>query len=206
VVKQATNDLLLAELHLGKLPDLVVLVLHPKGKYRIPRQHQEVSPLGWSKRTSEWKVVELWELEAEPFLAGSNGGVLPWTVLMKDAGPPEELLKRCAERIEALAPAGQRADLLAVAQVFARLRFQDPELVALLGGERVMIESPLIREIEAKATQRSLLDFLEGQFGTVPAELVGRLRKVRSEKKLRELVKYAGRCPDLDAFREKLLS
>jgi hypothetical protein len=183
-----------------------VLVLHPKGKYRIPRQHQEVSPLGWSKRTSEWKVVELWELDAEPFLTGSNAGVLPWVVLMKYAGPPEELLKRCCERIEALAPAGQRADLLAVAQVFARLRFQDPELVALLGGKRVMIESPLIREIEAKVTQDNIIQLLEMRFRKVPVEITSRLRKVLTERKLKALFTLAFDCPDLATFREKLLA
>jgi hypothetical protein len=206
VVQQATDDLLLAELHLGQLPDLVVLVLHPKGKYRVPRRHQEVSPLAWSKRTCEWKVIELWELDAELFLVGSNVGVLPWVVLMKYGGPPEELLRRCCERIEALAPAGQRADLLAVAQVFARLRFKDPELVALLGGTRVMIESPLIKEIEARVWQEGILNVLEGRFGTVPVELTARLRKVRSEKRLKELARFSGTCPNLEAFREKLLS
>jgi hypothetical protein len=127
-------------------------------------------------------------------------------LLPRYVGPPEELRRRCCQRLEALAPAGQRADLLAVAQVFARLRFKDPELVALLGGKRVMTESPLIREIEAQATQRSLLRFLAGRFGTVPAELTAHLRKIRSQKKLEDLVEYAGQCPDLDAFREKLLS
>src|SRR5262249_48199349 len=206
VVQQATDDLLLAELHLGRLPDLVVLVLHPKGKYRVPGEHRQVSPLGWSERTSKWKVVELWELEAEPFLAGGNVGVLPWTVLMKYAGPPEELLQRCGERIEALAPASQRADLLAGAQAVARLRVEGPRLVAFLGGKRVMIESPLIREIEAKVWQEAIVNVLQSRFGTLPTELVSRVRKVRSEKRLKELIQFAVTCPSLEAFRDKLLA
>jgi hypothetical protein len=69
-----------------------------------------------------------------------------------------------------------------------------------------MIESPLIEDLQAEAMQEAILDFLEGRFSTVPADLAGHLRKVRSQKKLKELAKYAGRCPDLEAFREKLLS
>ncbi len=67
-----------------------------------------------------------------------------------------------------------------------------------------MIESPLIKEIVAEKTQETILEFLQARFGTVPEQVDQRLRTVRGEKKLKALIKLAARCPDLDAFRERL--
>jgi outer membrane protein assembly factor BamA len=71
-----------------------------------------------------------------------------------------------------------------------------------------MIESPLIKKIEAesaqKAMQESILEFLEARFGAVPEEISEALRKVRARKKLKDLVKHAARSSDLEAFRRRL--
>jgi hypothetical protein len=206
VLQQVSDDLKLASLHLHKLPDLVTLVLCPKGQFRLTGRHEERSPLGWCKETVEWKVVELWELDAEPLLTVEDAGVLPWAVLTRYAGPPEALLKKCRERIEQLARPSEQTDLLAVAQVLARLRFKDPELLALLGGRRVMMESPLIKEIQAETRQEDILRLLENRFGTIPLEITSHLRKILSEKKLKALFDYACVCPHVEAFRDKLLS
>lgn len=77
-----------------------------------------------------------------------------------------------------------------------------------------MIESPLIKEIVAESEQKAkqetkredLLDFLEARFDKVSEEIEERLRAIGSEKKLKALIKYAGRCPNLAAFRKRLFS
>jgi hypothetical protein len=69
-----------------------------------------------------------------------------------------------------------------------------------------MIESPLIQEIVVKERHKALLLFLEGRFGSVPADLAQAVRAVTKERRLDALMKYAGRCHDLEAFRAKLLS
>ena len=69
-----------------------------------------------------------------------------------------------------------------------------------------MIESPLITELLAKRTQENIVDVLTGRFGKVPHDIAERLRAVVREKELKALIRFAGQCPDLATFRERLLS
>src|SRR5262245_12113035 len=64
VPKQMLDDLMLSYQHLGKLPEVLVLVLRPKGRYRVEEGRQERSELGWSSLAGKWKVIELWTLPA----------------------------------------------------------------------------------------------------------------------------------------------
>src|SRR5262249_37545649 len=121
-------------------------------------------------------------------------------------GTPEALLEECSRRINLQAPRDEQDNLLAVSQVLAGLRFQNPELLSLLGGKRVMIESPVLKQIIAESKQDDIAQVLEARFGTAPSDVTARLRKIRSEKRLGELIRYAAQCPDLEAFRERLLS
>ena len=46
------------------------------------------------------------------------------------------------------------------------------------------------------------MTFLEGRFGEIPPPiLVEAIESVVNEKQLKDLVRSAGACPDLDAFR-----
>jgi hypothetical protein len=73
-----------------------------------------------------------------------------------------------------------------------------------------MIESPLIQELVTETTlqtmRRAIVRILLGRFGTLPAELEAELRIVTNEKQLDELLSYSVQCPDLAAFRAKLVS
>jgi hypothetical protein len=206
VLQQALDDLTLATAHFREPPELLIVVLRPKGRFRVPRQHERRSRLGWSVLAGAWNVVELWTLEAADLLAAGDVGVVPWVPLTRFDGPPEDLLARCRERIEQQAHPNDRANLLAVSQVMARLKFPQPELLALLGGERVMIESPLISELLAKRQQEDIVTVLKRRFGRVPPDLVKHLRAVVSEKKLNQLLGHAADCQGLEAFRDFLLS
>jgi hypothetical protein len=93
-----------------------------------------------------------------------------------------------------------------VSQVLAKGRFDNPALLAILGGRQVMIESPLIQEIVAETIQGTLLRVLRGRFGDVPSDVERLLRGVTKEKTLSDLSEYAGACPSMEAFRERLLS
>jgi hypothetical protein len=205
-LKQALDDLTLAYQTLGHLPELLMLVLHPKGKFRISGKHEIASELGLSRLAVEWKLVEVWTLPAKKFLAEGDVGATPWVTLMQFDGPPEELLQRCADKIEREAHPKDRADLLAVAQVLTGLRFPNPELLALLGGKKAMIESPILQKMIAETIQDLILVALKDRFSTVPLDVTRRLREILDEKKLRRLHRVAIKCPDLEAFREALLS
>jgi hypothetical protein len=204
--KQALDDLTLADSALGYLPELVLLVLQPKGRYRIGATHVVQSKLGLSELEARWRLVELWNLPAAEFLAQADVGVVPWVPLMSFEGPPEALLERCAEKIEREAHPKDRVDLLAVSQVLAELRFPHPELLSLLGGQQPMLESPVLRKMVAEGIHKVILVLLKGRFGTVPRDVTRLLRQVLDERRLAALNLLASQCPDMQAFRDALLS
>ena len=148
-LKQALDDLTIAYTALNHLPELLMLILRPKGKLRIEGKHVVRSKLGLARLEAEWKVVELWTLPAEQFLAEGDVGATPWITLMDFPGSPEALLERCAEKIEREAHPKDQTDLLAVSQVLTEIRFPEPELVRLLGGHEPMIESPVLQKMLA---------------------------------------------------------
>jgi hypothetical protein len=204
-LKQALDDLRLSYQVLGHLPELLMLVLRPKGQLRIGGKHEVRSKLGLSRLEAEWKVVELWGLSAEQFLVEGDVGVVPWVPLMQFDGPPEALLQRCADKIEREAHPKDRADLLAVSQVITELRFPNTDLLSLLRGEQAMFESPLLQKMRAGTLHQAILDVLKDRFGTTPREVTRPLREIINEKRLRKLNLLAAKCPDLEAFRQALL-
>lgn len=206
VESQAFGDMGLVLLEYGVLPDVIVIVLRPKGRYRVASSTTAKSRHGLSELTGKWNVVELWTVPAETLLEADDVGLIPWVPLTDFEGPPENVLRTCRERIEQQAPAREQADLLAVTQVFTRLRFDQRNLLTILGGQKVMNESPLIRELVAEKLHRAILAVLRRRFREVPLELSNRLEAIHKEDDLIDLVAEASEIPSLDAFQEVLLS
>jgi len=216
VADQLTGDLMLAYLDRGQLPESVTLVLRPKGKYRVPRSRNLRSRRGLSACRLKWHVVELWTIPAQELLQAGDVGLIPWVPLTDFADPPETMLQRCRESIEQHAPPGEKANLLAVTQVFSFLRYNDLGLLTILGGKNVMLEVPfldeIVREKSREAAQRTaretargdIVAFLEARFGDLPRDLVDEIESIDDEKQLRGLVRSAGSCPNLEAFRNAM--
>src|SRR5262249_54830995 len=59
-LKQALDDLTLAYSALDHLPELLMLVLRPKGRFRIGGRHQVRSKLGLSRLEAEWRGGGAW--------------------------------------------------------------------------------------------------------------------------------------------------
>jgi predicted transposase YdaD len=207
VVEQIQDDIRLVRQARGVLPEALVLCLCPRGSYRVPEQGAERSPQGWTAATLKWKVVELWTLSAEELLAAPNVGVVPWVPLARYDGPAEVLLQRCRDRLDREGGA-QQANLLAVTQVFARLHFDKPEWLEILGGRKAMIESPLIQEIVEESERagriKATVEFLEARFGAVTPTVTAGLQQVKEEEKLARLTRHAAVCPSLQAFEDAL--
>jgi hypothetical protein len=204
---QALDDLSLAYSALGHLPELLMLVLRPKGKFRIGGRHLIRSGLGMSWMEVGWRTVELWTLSAEQFLEEADVGMIPWVPLMRAGGPPEAMLHRCAERIEREAQPKDRMDLLVVSQVLAGLRFPSLDLLSFFGGQGAMwVESPLIQKVLAEHTHELILAIMKDRFETVPREVTKSLRAETDEKKLKRLVVLAAKCRSVDAFHKALLA
>ena len=205
-LQQALDDLTLSYQTLGSLPELLMLVLRPKGRFRISGKYEVLSKLGLSRLEAEWKPVELWTLPAAEFLAQGDVGVMPWVPLMHFDGPPESLLERCAEKIEREAHPKDRADLLAVSQVLGELKFPLPLLAEIFGGQQIMFESPVLQHFVAKRLHEAILALLKDRFEHVPQNVAKPLRAIIDENKLQQLILLAAKCPDIQAFREALLS
>jgi hypothetical protein len=67
-----------------------------------------------------------------------------------------------------------------------------------------MIESPLIQELMAKRVHKAIHRVLRARFGDVPPEITSALQTVLEDDQLDELVDWAARCPDLEAFGSRL--
>ena len=118
----------------------------------------------------------------------------------------DERAPQCRERIDQRARPEERDNLLAVSQIMTPLRYNDAGLLTILGGNRVMIESPLVKELVAGARQKDLRRFLTSRFGVVPQEILNAIRAITDEARLDELIDWAAQCPDLAAFRARLRS
>jgi hypothetical protein len=222
-VEQAVRDALLVYLDRREVPEVVIVVLRPKGRYRIPKSFRAQSALGWSGWSVRWRVVELWKVPAEQLLALGDVGALPWVPLAHIDGPPEPVLRECRRRIDEQAPADERANLLAVCQVLGRLRYNAATLTAVFGGRQSMIESPLMQELLADrdfiraspvlqefveegkldGLRKAILRFLTERFGPVPAD-VGSALQTADAARLDDLLGWAARCASLDEFRARL--
>jgi hypothetical protein len=212
IVEQVARNMTLVYLDRRVVPEVLVLVLHPRGNQQVANAADLRSAWGWTRWQAAWKVVELWTVPAEDLLAAGDVGLVPWVPLAQFDGPPEPILRQCRARIDRDAAPEERENLLAVAQVLAGLRYNDPRLFELLGGREAMIESPVLQELKAEWTReaareahrRDIIDFLVARFGTEAEELATDLRAIEEEARLKELVKLAAACPDLEVFRREL--
>jgi hypothetical protein len=157
-------------------------------------------------KSSEWKVVELWTVPAEELLAAGDVGMIPWVPLTHWDGPPEPIFRECRARIDQDALPGERENLLAVSQVLAGLRYDDPRLFQILGGREAMIESPVLQQLKAEWTQegerKTIIKVLAARFGDEAEGLRTKLDMIDDETQLQELATLAAVCPDLAAFRD----
>jgi hypothetical protein len=202
--EQVLRDALLVFLDRRIVPDVIRLVLRPKGKLRLGGEQKLESRHGWTEIACSWRVVELWTVPAEVLFEANDVGLIPWVPLTQFHESPATIVRECRRRIDQLAPPELHENLLAVTQVMTKLRYNDPSLLSLLGGARIMIESPLIREIEAKAAakakQEDILTCLQARFGRISRRLASAIRAVDDKRRLKELIALAARSPDLEAF------
>ena len=73
--EQALADAILVYLDRGRLPEVLTLVLCPRGLLRVGSERAIESPRGWTRFRANWRVVELWELSAADLLAMNDVGL-----------------------------------------------------------------------------------------------------------------------------------
>lgn len=205
--EQALRDLMLVYLSRNEVPNVIVVVLRPKGQLRVPDKAHRQSPDGVTELRGRWRVIELWNIPAEPVLATADPGIMPWVPLMQAADPPEDVLRRCLEVIDQHAQAEDHERLMAVTEVFTRLRYKDSGLLSILGRGTKMIEEAyelgkalLIRDAIAAKGQKDILKILRIRFGPVPPELEAEVKAIRDESVLDAAIELAASRPDLGHF------
>lgn len=207
VVEQLERDVLLVLLNRRELPEAVAVVLHPKGNYRIPTTFTRSSGSGKTELTLKWRIIELWTVPATELLATEELGLMPWALLGQHDGEPEPLFRRCREIIDAKASDDERWNLLAVTQILARLRYKNLRLFEILGGSNVMIESPMIKELQERWTANLSVQYimttLHERFVTVDDETARLVRMLRPER-LDTAMLAALRCQGLAEFKRSL--
>jgi hypothetical protein len=207
VVEQALCDLLMVYLMRREVPNVLVLVLRPKGQIRVAGEARRGGSDGVTELAGRWRVVELWNLPAEPVLAAADPGMIPWVPLMHAAEPPEVVVRRCREVIDRNAPTGEHEQLITVTQVFTRLRYKDPNLLTILGGKTAMfevLEALLIRELKAEQNHKAILKFLAIRFGPVPPALEAELKTILDESVLDTVVGLAASCSNMEQFQTEM--
>jgi hypothetical protein len=200
------DDLMMVYLDRRVLPEVIVLVMAPKGNVTVSGDLTVRSAGGLSELAGRWRVVPLWTLSAADLLATQDPGVMPWVTLAHIDGPPEPVLAECRRVIDEKAPLDEQAILLGVCEVLGGLRYNAAMLRTLFARREGMIESPIVTEWQAEAMQRVLLRLLEDRFSPVPADVKAALAALIDLDRLVNLGSYAARCPDLDSFRQQLAS
>ncbi len=225
LAKQASDDALLVYLERRVVPEVVVLVLHPRGKRPTPRKLIIPSAEGFTSIHVYWKLVELWKVPAEELLAAGDFGLIPWVPLAHFEGPPEPVFRECRERIDRDAPPEERENLRVVTHFLAGLKYNDPSVFELLGGKKAMLKtkSPLLRELfeeaaqkgerkgkregerkgKREATEVAVVTVLVARFGAAAEAVKTELKAIRDDR-LKDLLVLAGTCPDLNTFRQAL--
>ena len=144
--RQVLEDVALIYLEHHRVPEVISLVLKPKGHQRVSGQCERTSQLGHTRLSGTWPVIELWEWEAEELFADGDIGLIPWATLARSDQPAEVLVARCVDRIREVPNETKRAALLAVTEILAGLAYPTQRFPNLFGGTQPMLESPIIDE------------------------------------------------------------
>ena len=203
--RQVLDDVMLLAVDRRAVPEVVSLVLKPKGNLAVRGAAERASPSGRTRVGGAWPVVRLWELDAEPLLAADDPGLIPWVPLTRTTLGPEELLTRCRDRLERVPEPHDREGLKVVTQILAGLAFPGYQILNLFGGSKMFdIGSPLLEEIKDLIRAQALRDAIKAnlmdRFGAVPEEQLVGLADVTDVARLNRLIRLAVTCPDLDTF------
>ena len=147
VDSQVLDDLMLIAVDKKVVPEVVSLVLKPKGNLTVSGTAAVTSRSGRVRLSGSWSVIRLWELDAETLFSAGDPGLIPWVPLTKTTLSADELMTRCRDRLAQVPKPSDRAGLMAVTQLLAGLAFPDRRFLNLFGGAKAMIESPVYDEM-----------------------------------------------------------
>lgn len=205
---QMHDDLELVYQNRRVLPDGIVIVLCPYGNVEVARFAEIESRNGKSKVRVEFEVIELWKFSARELLATGDPGLMPWVTLTDAGAEAETVLRECRKVIDEKAAPEEKESLLVVSQVLGSLRYNEGTLTAIIGGDRPMIESPLLERLfsekEIKTKRQDLERVLRSRYGSITPEVSAAIQSINSAARLDELLDQSQHYHNLESFREEL--
>ena len=105
----------------------------------------------------KYRVVRLWEQEAEPFL--EELALLPLATLAK-SNEPEKLLRNVAQKIREIPEKSTQKQISGCTEILAGIRFTEP-LIRSLFREEIMKESVIYQSIHRQAREEGLQEGLQ---------------------------------------------
>jgi hypothetical protein len=210
VPNQLLDDIALTYLNRRIIPEVVALVLSPKGHLSVDSTLQRLSPTGATRLEAAWHVINLWEVDASGFLPLTDPGLAPWIPLTKIDGPPEQVLQQCRDVIDQKTTGSEHENLLGVTRILGTLRYDERLLARLFTRDGKMLEIPFLqkafRDREVATRQSVILEGLEFRFGAVPADISAAVRLVEDDSRLKALTDVAYTSGSLDDFRAHLIT
>ena len=165
-----------------------------------------------------YRLVNLTDLPGRKFLRCGPVGIIPLVPLMRHEEPPEEVLEKCAERVEE-APTAWQPDLYLGLALLASLRFSKEIILRIIEVSK-MEASPLFDDIREKWIDQGLqqglqrgsreerikaiLEALEENVGYYPKDLEDRLRVIQDMDILKVLFRRAVKAKSLIEFMSAL--
>jgi len=137
-------------------------------------------------------------------------GIIPLVSLMQHEEPPEDVLEKCAERVEE-APVEFQPDLYLGLALLAFLRFSREMILKIIEVSK-MEASPLFDGIREKWIDQGLredridaiLEALEENIGCYPEDLANKLRAIQGMDTLKKLFRRAVKVKSLEEFLDAL--
>ena len=100
--RQVLDDIMLVTLEHRRVPEVVSLILKPKGEVAVNGRDERTSRTGQVRIVGTWPVVKLWEIDAEALFADGDDGLIPLVPLARTTLPPVEIVTRCVDRMNAV--------------------------------------------------------------------------------------------------------
>jgi hypothetical protein len=187
-----------------RLPTVcLVFVLLPRG-FRSPGGQWRLEAAGAPTQQLWFREVCLWELEPEDWWE-QVPGLMALYPLCRHGQTPPDAVRHAAEVIErGTTDAPQRADDLALLNIFGELAFPRLDVGGIIGRDK-MKGSKLIRSFVAEARREDVAEALRIRLGEEAVSAVlPLLERIEDAERLRGLHALAIRCASLDEFRAGL--
>lgn len=134
--KQMEDSILSIRLAYDQTPDALSIVQRPLVSERFSESRTDVGAMGLTSVQTSWKMIQMWEIDAEWLLATKNPTLLPWAVLARRQISLDSLLERIRGLAEQWLDAPlHREEVLTITAMFAHAEAGDEALQVLFGSE-----------------------------------------------------------------------